>query len=226
MFKIKVLIIFLGTVGFSLHREGCYEHNLDSVRLCQYLDWQPPQLCCPWCTQTYYFPWAYFRLSSRNAHCNGSRNNMGTCRLRCWRSLPSPEAPCECIWFLCSRKWRVIAGHILATTIWSVMGSREGAGDSWKQRMNFQLIVHNIAIIIHATSRSPLCFNLPCLQILLAERVNIDVRTTVERCPLRLLLEQPHSHNVLHLVRHSPYTKRISTYILIIRRKSMVNASG
>jgi hypothetical protein len=71
-----------------------------------------------------------------------------------------------------------------------------------------------------------LCLNLSCLQILLTERVNIDVRTTVERCPLRLLLEQPHSHNVLHLVRHVPYTKRIFTYILFIRRKSMINAGG
>lgn len=42
-------------------------------------------------------------------------------------------------------------------------------------------------------------------QIFLSVWVDIDVRTTVQRCPLWLLLEEPHGNNVLlngQLLRH------------------------
>jgi hypothetical protein len=68
------------------------------------------------------------------------------------------------------------------------------------------------------------CFHGSCLQILLPERVHIDFWSTIQRRPFRLLLKQPHSHNILHSVREFPVAKRISTYILIICRKSMINS--
>jgi hypothetical protein len=62
------------------------------------------------------------------------------------------------------------------------------------------------AIVSHANQGPPknLCLSSPCLQIFLAVWVDIDFGATIQWCPLRLLLEQPHSHNILHQISHGP----------------------
>lgn len=61
-------------------------------------------------------------------------------------------------------------------------------------------------------------------EVLFPIRIDVDISATVQWCPFRLLLEQPHGHDVLRKVSDVLIQSHQYTNVLLIGSKAMVYA--